>query len=142
MTCRVVITHWSNGVSDIELVNGTDRIGVWQSHRSMSPGYARDCAEEQATAIGRVIGCPVEGHRRAASQEKREKGPIPAPHRIAGIAYQLLDGSPKVTVSDVCDKVGLDHDNPQTYLRVRDALDSQPGLARVHSTDGEWWEPR
>lgn len=142
MTCRVVITHWTNGVSDVELVNDVGRIGVWQSHPSMSPEYTRDCAEEQASRIGRIIGCPVEGHRRVALQEKREKGPIPAPHRLAGVAYQLLDDSPKVTVSDVCDKVGLAPDNPQTYLRVRDALDAQPGLSRVNSTTAEWWEPR
>lgn len=70
MTCRVVITHWSNGVSDVDLVNDTDHIGVWQSHRSMSPEYARDTAEQQATAIARVIGCPVEGHRQAAPQQE------------------------------------------------------------------------
>lgn len=142
MTCRVVITHWTNGVSDVELVNDVGRIGVWQSHPSMSPEYTRDCAEEQASRIGRIIGCPVEGHRKAAQQEKREKGPVPAAHRLAGIAYEILETSPSVTVSDVCDKVGLDVVNGHDYLRIRDALDSQPGLARVHGDSGEWWEPR
>lgn len=142
MTYRVVITHWSNGVSDIELVNGTDHVGVWQSHPSMSPEYARDWAEEQATRLGSIIGCPVEGHRRAASQEKREKGPIPAPYRLVGIAYEILETSPSVTVADVCAELGLDVVNGHDYLRIRDALDSQPGLTRVHGTDSEWWEPR
>lgn len=142
MTCRVVVTHWSNGVSDIDLVNDTDRIGVWQSHPSASPEYARDTAEEQASKIGRIVGCPVEGHRQAAPQEDLPARPVPAPHRIAGIAYKILDNSPKVTVAQICDKAELDPDNPKTYLAVRDALDSQPGLARVHSTTGEWWEPR
>lgn len=142
MTCRVVITHWSNGVSDIDLVNGTDRIGVWQSHPSASTEYAREWAEEQASRLGRIIGCPVEGHRKAAPPDGQPARPVPAPHRIAGIAYKILETSPNVTVADICDKAELDPDNPETYLRVRDALDSQPGLARVHSTTGEWWEPR
>lgn len=70
MTCRVIITHWSNGISDVELVNESDRIGVWQSHPSASPEYARDWAEEQASRLGRIIGCRVEGHRKAAPQQE------------------------------------------------------------------------